>query len=200
MTLGNGKLPAQAIPLVALLPPDSRNPRFYVVAQWETPGGVLLPKRDIQVQALPPQVVVQLFVQLVNQGLVHQVYTDEQGQVQRAPLPVVVLEFGKLPERSSCAERKEPMYDGKNGDVLRVCTHGCAVQHYENCIACLGFGLYVGEEGGYVPASASMAMDKGLPESKESVPCPTCHSTISGVPASSLSPEEPKSPITVEGE
>jgi len=182
-----------------LIPQGVRGPRFQVVAQWFTDLGILCPPQQVNAQPIPPQMILKLFVDLVNQGLVHQVYTDEQGQVQRAPLPVVVLEFGKLPERSSCAERKEPMYDGKNGETLRVCT-ACVVQHFENCADCFGFGLYVGEEGGYVPASASMAMDKGLPQGKESVSCPTCHSTITGVPVSSLSPEEPKSPITVEGE
>ena len=29
---------------------------------------------------------------------------------------------------------------------LRLCTHGCAVRHYENCPDCFGFGFKEGGE------------------------------------------------------
>ena len=108
MTLGNGRVEMQAIPLLALLPKGARNPRFYVAAQYETLAGVLLPKRDIQVQGLPPDIIIQLFVNLVNQGLIHQIVTDEQGQEHRASLPAARLAFGRLIPLKADAIPSEP--------------------------------------------------------------------------------------------
>ena len=65
----------------------------------------------------------------------------------------------------------------------RVCT-SCEVHHYENCPDCFGFGLAVnGATGKTMPALASEAHGEArLPPLYTYAPCPTCKSTIYGVP------------------
>jgi len=108
MTAPNGRRSAQAIPIFVFVPQGVRGLGFQVVAQWFTDLGILCPPQQVNAQPIPPQMILKLFVDLVNQGLVHQVYTDEQGQVQRVPLPQVVLEFGKLPEEPKLPIIVEP--------------------------------------------------------------------------------------------
>lgn len=74
------------------------------------------------------------------------------------------------------------MHTRENDEPLRPCTMGCSVSHYENCAECFGFGLYRGDTIKLAIANASMAMGDGLPEGKESIPCPLCRSTILGIP------------------
>ncbi len=67
---------------------------------------------------------------------------------------------------------------------FRVCAQ-CEIRHYENCPECWGFGMVRSAANGRLyPASAEEAM-VGAPRdsSDESTPCPTCRSTVKGVPA-----------------
>lgn len=73
-------------------------------------------------------------------------------------------------------------------DPLHVC-RDCPVPHYDNCPDCFGFGVYLAEFYGrttrgfdkLVPVSAGQAM-KGLAPDN-AMPCPTCGSTVKGLPA-----------------
>lgn len=67
---------------------------------------------------------------------------------------------------------------------FRVCTHNCRVPHYEDCPDCVGFGRFRRAPGGEVAivmAGEAMGTDT-LPPGAELFPCPTCKSTIKGLP------------------
>lgn len=57
----------------------------------------------------------------------------------------------------------------------------CDPPHIDNCETCFGFGVYprllAGEP---VPIGAARAKDDPPPDA---IPCPTCGSTVKGVPA-----------------
>jgi hypothetical protein len=66
-------------------------------------------------------------------------------------------------------------------EPLRLCQVGCPVVHYDNCPDCLGFGIYAptAQYPG-TPVSAGEAMGGRL--LRKAVTCPTCKSTIAGIP------------------
>lgn len=57
----------------------------------------------------------------------------------------------------------------------------CNIPHIDNCVGCLGFGVYAGKLE-TVPVSASEAIEKRFPHG-EPIPCPVCRSTVAGLPS-----------------
>jgi hypothetical protein len=96
MAEGNGKRQAQAIPLLVLVPKGAFSPHFQVVGQWHTGTGILCPPQRCPAQPLVPALIVQMFITLVNQGVVHQVIREEGKEPVLAPLPGLEIAFGKL--------------------------------------------------------------------------------------------------------
>lgn len=71
-------------------------------------------------------------------------------------------------------------------DPLRICT-SCRIPHYENCPDCVGWGRYRSiNDGKPYPVQAAEAHGEAPPSPKLE-PCPTCGSTIKGVPETNLS-------------
>ena len=95
---GNGQTQAQGFPLMALVPVGVTAPQFRIVAQWHTPVGILCAPVEIPFEPVNGSMVVQLFVDLVNAGLVHQVMIDDEGKRSRAPLPPCQVGFGPVAE------------------------------------------------------------------------------------------------------
>lgn len=66
--------------------------------------------------------------------------------------------------------------------AYRLCT-ACAIQHYDNCGTCFGFGVYTlpDRPGEVFPVSAVEAMEtrmfRGVVQA-----CPECLSTVDGAP------------------
>jgi hypothetical protein len=73
--------------------------------------------------------------------------------------------------------------------MYRICQK-CKIEHYENCQTCLGFGvkseLHYGE---LVPIIAYDAIHGTVTDWRE---CPTCHSTIKGIPKTKLTEHHKK--------
>ncbi len=69
-------------------------------------------------------------------------------------------------------------------ESLRLCSHRCAVIHYENCTGCFGFGVFDTPNMKGVPVTAAEAMDGLMLMKPEGPgrPCPVCRSTTKGVP------------------
>ncbi len=91
MTAPNGKREGILVPLAAILPRGAVRPRFYLVAQWETPAGLLCPKRPVQASPISPQQVIELFAQLVGAGRIQQVVKGENGEDVLAPIDISVV-------------------------------------------------------------------------------------------------------------
>ena len=70
-------------------------------------------------------------------------------------------------------------------EPLRLCTHGCDVQHYENCNTCFGFGLFnEPHPDAPVPISAEEAENIRLGKlTRNTQSCPECGGTIWGFSA-----------------
>ena len=105
---GNGKKTAQAVPLIVLVPQGVFQPRFQVVAQWHTGTGIMCLPQRVPIQPLSPAMIIQLFIGLVNQGLVHQVIRDEGKDPVAAPLPPVELVFGALAKQEDVTPTEAP--------------------------------------------------------------------------------------------
>lgn len=95
MSAQNGQS-AQVVPIVVALPSGAHAPQFQVAAQWHTGTGILCPPKVVQHRPLTPAMVLEFFVQLVNQGLVHQVIREEGKAPVVGPLPTMELTLGRL--------------------------------------------------------------------------------------------------------
>lgn len=95
----NDHMEAQAFALMVAIPAGVYRPEFRVIGQWHTGTGILCPPQPVPAQPLPPQLVMQLFINLVNTGMVHQIVKDEQGADVHMPLPTLTLALGKPPEQ-----------------------------------------------------------------------------------------------------
>jgi hypothetical protein len=94
---GNGKSPHSfGIPLLALIPAGVFAPQFQIIAVWHTGTGIQCPPREVPTSPLPPEMVVELFVALVNEGLVRHL-VEEDGVLVEAPFPPLQLVFGAPP-------------------------------------------------------------------------------------------------------
>jgi hypothetical protein len=103
----NGKpVPGQALPLLAMLPAGVTAPQLRLVAQWQTGVGILCPPQLVPVQPLSPDHIMQLYIQLVNAGLVAQVVVAEDGTQSIQDLPSMNLTLRQPPKPEESAPNR----------------------------------------------------------------------------------------------
>jgi len=94
----NGKpVPGKMVGLFAIIPASVDRPQFHLLAQWYTPAGILVPRRQVAVQMMDPEALCRMFVELANAGIVqHEV--EEDGVKVNRPIPPMDLTIPGPPQ------------------------------------------------------------------------------------------------------
>ncbi|HEV8598655.1 MAG TPA: hypothetical protein VGQ69_04790 [Gemmatimonadales bacterium] len=89
----NGNLAGRGYPLLAIIPEGVLRPQFQVIAQWHTGTGILCAPQQVKTQILSDDLILMLFIELVNRGKIVQAVEDaaNPGELTLAPLPALKL-------------------------------------------------------------------------------------------------------------
>jgi hypothetical protein len=115
MTANGKRVPSKMVPFYAIMPLDADRPQLQAFAQWYSPAGIMLPRRPVVVGGFTPEMVVQMFIELANQGLVQQT-VEEEGVKVTKPIPAMDLTLvaPKNPWDQEDPPPEDPKPEGEN--------------------------------------------------------------------------------------